>query len=151
MSKKLEAVLRTLNETHGDIVPFDGFNPDSRNKSIEEYFSTMSDEEKITASLHIIEHCSALQLCLHKYLFDLLEDRSQKMAEEIKRQKIELDNQKKPKMTFNPIEVVKISGKSKNTIYTHLKNGKLKGQQDQGGIWIIERKDLENYLHRTDI
>lgn len=150
MSKKLEAVLRTLNETHGDIVPFDGFNPDSRNKSIEEYFSTMSDDEKIKASLHIIEHCSALQLCLHKYLFDLLEDRSKKMTEEIKRQKIELENQKKPKMTFNPNEVIEISGKSRNTIYGHLKKGKLIGHQDQDGVWIIERKDLETYLHRTD-
>lgn len=150
MSKKLEAVLRTLNETHGDIAPFDGFNPDSRNKSIEEYFSTMSDEEKIKASLHIIEHCSALQLCLHKYLFDLLESRSQEMAKEIQQQKTELDNQSKPKMTFTPIDVILLSGKSKNTIYAHLKKGKLIGHQDQDGVWIIERKDLETYLHRTD-
>ena len=53
-------------------------------------------------------------------------------------------------MTFSPPEVVEISGKSKNTIYTHLKNGKLKGHQDSDGIWIIERTDLEEYLHRTD-
>lgn len=150
MYEDLKAVLKTLHET--DYYTFDGngFDPDTSNMAIEQYFSSMTNKERIKASMHIINHCSALQECLHKYLFTWLEMQEKTMQEELKRQKTELEQSKQPKMTFSPPEVVEISGKSKNTIYTHLKNGKLKGHQDSDGIWIIERIDLEEYLHRTD-
>lgn len=149
MSNKLEKILRVLSETSSRTVPFDGFNPDDSNQAINDFFSSIDEEEKIKTAQHIIEHCADLQQCLHKYLFNLLEVRNETMLEEIKKEQETLVNQKTKQMTFSPSEVVKISGKVKNTIYDHLKKGKLKGHFD-GTTWTIERDDLEQYLHRTD-
>ena len=67
--------------------------------------------------------------------------------------KKELDKQ----MTFSAPEILditsrlKIRGKtSKNTVYSHLSKGLLKGTQNDLGNWTVKREDLEKYLNRTD-
>ena len=91
MYKDLKAVLKTLHETNYYTVDSNGFDPDSNNVAIEQYFSSMTNKERIKASMHIINHCSALQECLHKYLFTWLEQQEREMHEELKRQKTQND------------------------------------------------------------
>ena len=54
------------------------------------------------------------------------------------------------KKTFTAEEAITISGKSKNTIYSHLSSGKLKAEKDATGTWVITREALEGYTKRTD-
>ena len=54
------------------------------------------------------------------------------------------------KMSFTAEEAISITGKSKNTIYSHLSSGKLKGDKDVTGLWVIKREALEEYTKRTD-
>ena len=54
------------------------------------------------------------------------------------------------KQFFSADEAIKIAGKSKNTIYSHLSSGKLKADKDATGAWVISRAALEEYTKRTD-
>jgi hypothetical protein len=152
MSKELESVLRILNERKGDIYPFDGFSTTdvTSNSAIKNFFAGIDDKDKVETARGIIEHASALQQCLFKYLFELLESRNKTMLEELKQREHEIATRTAKKMTFTVPEIVAISGKAKNTIYAHLKNGKLIGHSDKDGLWTITREDLEKYLHRSD-
>ena len=51
---------------------------------------------------------------------------------------------------FSADEAIRIAGKSKNTIYSHLSSGKLKAKKDATGEWVISRAALEEYTKRTD-
>ena len=153
MSKKLEEVLRILDERHKSLpVDGDNFDPDSffPSMAITNYLSNKTDSDKIQSARNIIEHCTSLQICLHQYLFEELDRQKKSMLAAIKEQEEQLVNSTLPQMTFTAPEVIKISGKCKNTIYSHLKSGKLKGHNDGDGVWTIKREDLERYLHRND-
>ena len=54
------------------------------------------------------------------------------------------------KQTFTAGEAIAITRKSKNTIYSHLMSGKLKGTKDKTDEWVITREALEEYTKRTD-
>ena len=54
------------------------------------------------------------------------------------------------KQFFSADEAIKIAGKSKNTIYSHLLSGKLKADKDATGAWVISREALEAYTKLTD-
>ena len=152
MNKELEHVLKILYDARqGDnmIYAFDA-NDWIPHTAIINYFSNIDDSKKVEVAKEIIEHCYALQHSLLSYLFKLLETREQSMFEKLKEREHEIENKTVKQMTFTAPEVVKISGKSKNTIYTHLKNGKLKGHNDGNGTWTVKREDLEKYLHRSN-
>ena len=152
MSKELETVLKILNERKADVFPFDGFSTINitSNSAIKNFFAGIDDKDKVETAKGIIDHACELQRCLISYLFELLESRNKAMLEELEQREHEITTRTAKKMTFTVPEIVAISGKAKNTIYSHLKNGKLIGHSDKDGLWTITREDLENYLHRSD-
>ncbi len=127
---------------------------------IDKYVSELKDDDEVVKNLNrIIDQAGKLQAQVFNYLLSRLERKEAALiarCKEIENEiltKKELDKQ----MTFSAREILditsrlKIRGKtSKNTVYSHLSKGLLKGTQDDLGNWTVKREDLEKYLNRTD-
>lgn len=153
--EQLSLILQILsaknNEAVGDNEGFSEFSC-SAQSTIIDFFRTFTDKQMETAAMNIINQCNALQAMVYKHLLDTVSQKMVQLEEDYRKKQYALSEaaQKKVKATFTVQEAIAISAKSRNTIYTHLKNGILIGKQDDLGRWTIRREDLENYLNRND-
>ena len=120
--------------------------------TLDKCFNQFSPEDKIEKVQKVINGCREIENCLISYIITDTGTRTKKIIKEYheKKEQIIAEGIKGKKQTFTANEVIKISGSSRNTIYNHLKNGTLRGIQNDSGGWTITREALQEYLHRDD-
>lgn len=123
-----------------------------KEKILGKCFGQLSHEERIEKVMKVLDECRKIENSLISYIIKDMGSRTTKTIKEYqeKREQIIAEGVKGKKQTFSASEVIKISGRSRNTIYNHLKNGTLRGIQNDSGNWTITREALQEYLHRDD-
>ncbi len=112
------------------------------------YLNGIPEEKRTERTTHIIKQLKFLTIKVEeaerRRLVELINLYQRKIAEVVPSSKPET------KQFFTAEEAINITGKSKNTIYSHLSSGKLKADKDATGAWVITREALEEYTKRTD-
>lgn len=117
-------------------------------KAITDYLNDIPESEWTERTNHIVNQLRSL--------IDKIEEVKTERLRDLIRQYERLISEGVPsakpekKQYFTPEEVITITGKSKNTIYSHLSSGKLQATKDKTGLWVITREALEDYTKRTD-
>ena len=148
-----EDLIKTLtNLDHCDfdhMIEWDEF---GKEKILDKCFNQLSHEDRIKEVMKALDECRNIENALISYIIKDMERRTNTTIQEYndRKEQIIAEGIKGKKQTFTANEGIKISGSSRNTIYNHLKNGTLRGIQNDSGGWTITREALQEYLHRDD-
>lgn len=147
--KDIVKTLASIDPIKDDILDWGNIGKES---AISTIFDSLPAEKRVDVAKRVLDEFREFEDVLYDYIIYDLEKRTAKAIKEYqdKREQIIAEGVKCKKQTFSPNDVILISGSSRNTIYNHLKNGTLKGIQNDLGSWTITREALQEYLHRDD-